>query len=448
MKVLKLNTIDKMHEQLELPTGKYGVVVEIVNVKSVYNPGEFPVALYKSLQAGPIEINSINYSDTTVVHALPASEQYIELFAYELDTTELLPMAGLQAIEGFTPYALVAVVDTDFIKRLKMDSITLVVVDDVLKGDIVVNPLAPIDGIAIDDPMFNIYRLSYIPYIDFINDNYLIYVAKNSLNTELAKYLLLSNRHDVTKVKTIDLEDDYPIAGVDGKTLIVIGEDGMITIDDMSWSPMDLIKAMCTKFNIQFTASDLMIECDAIINNLDGYQDVKRLLTNIINSDVQNEGFINNTINVVSNGGYKTFTTFFNGELVELNSRKRLARECLDKSQVAHSDSYTITIISSNILIDEIIVSICDRELENPSTEHVYAIISNHTEHTDLISICFNNTELLDMFEGNIAVDFGESIDIPMVLGLTANVSDVIKQNSKITNYSVKSYTLNPMYCN
>ena len=61
-KLLKLDTIDMMHKQLDLPDGKYGVVVAVVNVQSMYTPqDQLPLEIYPLLKSGAIEINTMYY---------------------------------------------------------------------------------------------------------------------------------------------------------------------------------------------------------------------------------------------------------------------------------------------------------------------------------------------------------------------------------------------------
>lgn len=447
-KILKLGTVEEMHKQLELPEGKYGIIVEAINVKSAFNPDHIPTALYKSIQAGKIEINSIRYSDTAKGY-LNAFEPHttIEVVAYEVDNTTLTANTGLIAVADYTPFILVVITDDYILSNYKMDSIELVDIDGVLKADLLVRPLLPVTESIYDVIDALLFKLSYIPFNDYINKNYLIAYDKNSLNSILSMYVLLSNRHDLTNIKLVDINDI--IDDEFDKTYIVVNTEGDVSIDGSVFvNVLDAIKNMCDVFNIQFIATDMMIEVDSINRGVAGYDAIKKILLEVISTDDGKAGFIENTIPMVSTGMYKTFTNFFSSELVELTIRKRIAKEILDAAQVAHSDSYTVTIISSNVLLDEIVLAICDREVENPTTEHIYAILSNHTEYTDLVSICFNNTELLDNFENNITADFGDNIDMPVLLDLANDTAETIGQNSKLTDYGVRSYILNPMYCN
>ena len=447
-KILKLGTVEEMHKQLELPEGKYGIVVEAINVKSAFNPDHMPTALYKSIQAGKIEINSIRYSDTAKGY-LNAFEPHttIEVVAYEVDNTTLTANTGLIAVADYTPFILVVITDDYILSNYKMDSIELVDIDGVLKADLLVRPLLPVTESTYDVIDALLFKLSYIPFNDYINKNYLIAYDKNSLNSILSMYVLLSNRHDLTNIKLVDINDI--IDDEFDKTYIVVNTEGDVSIDGSVFvNVLDAIKNMCDVFNIQFIATDMMIEVDSINRGVAGYDAIKKILIEVISTDDGKAGFIENTIPMVSTGMYKTFTNFFSSELVELTIRKRIAKEILDAAQVAHSDSYNVTIISSNVLLDEIVLAICDREVENPTTEHIYAILSNHTEYTDLVSICFNNTELLDNFENNITADFGDNIDMPVLLDLANDTAETIGQNSKLTDYGVRSYILNPMYCN
>ena len=447
-KILKLGTVEEMHKQLELPEGKYGIVVEAINVRSAFNPDHMPTALYKSIQAGKIEINSIRYSDTAKGY-LNAFEPHttIEVVAYEVDNTTLTANTGLIAVADYTPFILVVITDDYILSNYKMDSIELVDIDGVLKADLLVRPLLPVTESTYDVIDALLFKLSYIPFNDYINKNYLIAYDKNSLNSILSMYVLLSNRHDLTNIKLVDINDI--IDDEFDKTYIVVNTEGDVSIDGSVFvNVLDAIKNMCDVFNIQLIATDMMIEFDCINRGVAGYDAIKKILIEVISTDDGKAGFIENTIPMVSTGMYKTFTNFFSSELVELTIRKRIAKEILDAAQVAHSDSYTVTIISSNVLLDEIVLAICDREVENPTTEHIYAILSNHTEYTDLVSICFNNTELLDNFENNITADFGDSIDMPVLLDLANDTAETIGQNSKLTDYGVRSYILNPMYCN
>lgn len=447
-KILKLGTVEEMHKQLELPEGKYGIVVEAINVKSAFNPDHIPTALYKSIQAGKIEINSIRYSDTAKGY-LNAFEPHttIEVVAYEVDNNTLTANTGLIAVADYTPFILVVITDDYILSNYKMDSIELVDIDGVLKADLLVRPLLPVTESTYDVIDALLFKLSYIPFNDYINKNYLIAYDKNSLNSILSMYVLLSNRHDLTNIKLVDINDI--IDDESDNTYIVVNTEGDVSVDGSVFvNVLDAIKNMCDVFNIQFIATDMMIEVDSIIRGVAGYDAIKKILIEVISTDDGKAGFIENTIPMVSTGMYKTFTNFFSSELVELTIRKRIAKEILDAAQVAHSDSYTVTIISSNVLLDEIVLAICDREVENPTTEHIYAILSNHTEYTDLVSICFNNTELLDNFENNITADFGDNIDMPVLLDLANDTAETIGQNSKLTDYGVRSYILNPMYCN
>lgn len=446
-KLLILDTINNMHKQLDLPNGKYGVVVAIVNVQSMYTlQDQLPLEIYPLLKSGDIEINTICYSDTTKVLESTDIDFKINVVSYEIDSANLAAIAGVYPSEGLKPYALIAILDEKTLHNFKVSKITLVEVDGMMKADVVINPLLPITDNNVDDIDASIFKLSFIPYTDFINNNYIIRHDANSLMSILATYMLLSNRDDISDINITDSNQLW----VDdcSKVLIIIDSDGNVSINGSAYTnTLDVIKNMCSVLNIDFTGTELMLEIDSIIRGEDGYGDIKKILLEAISTDDGKAGFIENTIPMVSNGMYKTFTTFFNSELVELNIRKRIAKEILDKAQVAHSDSYTVTIISSNVLIDEIVLAICDREVENPTTEHVYAIISNHTEYTNLISICFNNTELLDNFESNISTDFGDIIDMPILVDLATHTADIIGQNTKLTEYGVRSYILNPMYC-
>ncbi len=446
-KLLKLDTTNNMHKQLGLSDDKYGIVVAVVNVQSMYTPqDQLPLEIYPLLKSGDIEINTMYYSDTTEV--LESNDIKISVLSCELDSTNLTAIAGVYPAEGLKPYALIAILDEETLHGFKVSKITLVDVDGVMKADVVINPLLPITDSNVDDIDANIFKLSFIPYTDFINNNYYIRHDTNSLNSILARYMLLSNRNDIDNINISDINDVY-MDGITGKVIIIIDSDGSVSINGSAYTNMlDVIKNMCSVLNIDFTGTELMLEIDSIIRGEDGYGDIKKILLEAISTDDGKIGFIENTIPLVATGMYKSFTKFFNSELVELNIRKRIAKEILDAAQVAHSDSYTVTIISSNVLIDEIILAICDREVENPTTEHIYAILANHTEYTDLVSICFNNTELLDNFENNITADFGDNIDMPLLLDLANDTAETIGQNSKLTDYGVRSYILNPMYCN
>lgn len=448
-KLLKLDTIDAMHKQLELPNGKYGVVIDIVNVSSMYDPDSFPLELYKNLKAGKIEINTIRYSDGEKIDdSIVIDTTNIEVVAYQLEKTNLASVAGIVPVDGYKPYALVTILDDYNLDTYKVDNISLVTINGVLKADVVISSVLPMDNIPSDDVNALLFKLSYIPYTDYINNNYCIINNQDSLDSILATYTLLSNRHDIKDITVIDVNTTIPECN--DKTIIIIDINGRVSINGADYINMlDMIKNMCKVFNIDFTATDLMNEIDAIIKNDDKQHiNIRKLLLDTISTLEGKTGFIENTIPLIATGMYKTFTNFFSNELVELNIKKKLAKEILDKAQIAHSNSYTVTIISSNILIDEIIESIGDRELENSTNEHIYAILSNHTEYTDLISICFNNTELLDVFETNIPDDFGNIIGIPIIVDLANHTADILRKNTKLTDYGVNSYTLNPMYCN
>ena len=179
-KILKLGTVEEMHKQLELPEGKYGIVVEAINVKSAFNPDHMPTALYKSIQAGKIEINSIRYSDTAKGY-LNAFEPHttIEVVAYEVDNTTLTANTGLIAVADYTPFILVVITDDYILSNYKMDSIELVDIDGVLKADLLVRPLLPVTESTYDVIDALLFKLSYIPFNDYINKNYLIAYDKN-----------------------------------------------------------------------------------------------------------------------------------------------------------------------------------------------------------------------------------------------------------------------------
>ena len=444
-KVMKIGTINEMHKQLELPENKYGVIVEIVNVNSIYADVNTPKIVYKELKEGIIEINSIKYSDTTEI--LDEVSIPLEIRAYELDPNTLRT-SGIIPVDDYTPFGLYGIINAANIDSYKIASISLIEVEGVLKADVLVNPLLPNAKPNVDTNDINLFKLSFIPYTDYINNNYIIRHDANSLKSILATYMLLSNRSDIDDITLTDSNKVW----VDdcSKVLIIIDSDGNISIDGSAWTNMlDVIKNMCDMFNIDFTGTELMLEIDSIIRNEKGYENITKILTEVVSTEDGKAGLLNNTIPLVSSGMYRTFTTFYTNELMELNIKKRIAKDILDNAQVAHSDSYTVTIISSNILIDEIVEAICDREVENPTSEHVYAIVSNHTEYTDLISICFNTAGLLNNFENNIDVDFGNIIDTPSNVDLTTTIA-VVDRLSKTDGIivEVKSHTLKPMYCN
>ncbi len=444
-KLLKLDTINEMHKQLELPKDKYGVIVEIVNVNSIYADVNAPKIIYKELKEGIIETNSIRYSDTTEI--LDGLSIPLEIKAYELDP-DTLRVSGIIAVDDYTPFGLYGIIDAANIDSYKIASISLVEIEGVLKADVIVNPILPTTKPNVDTNDINLFKLSFIPYTDYVNNNYIIRHDANSLKSILATYMLLSNRSDIDDINITD--SNQPWVDDINKVLIIIDSDGNISIDGSAYTNMlDVIKNMCDMFNIDFTGTELMLEIDSIIRNEKGYENITKILTEVVSTEDGKAGLLNNTIPLVSSGMYRTFTTFYTNELMELNIRKRIAKEILDNAQVAHSDSYTVTIISSNILISEIVEAICNREVENPTIEHVYAIVSNHTEYTKLTSICFNTAGLLNNFENNIDVDFGNIIDTPSNVDLTPTI-DIVDKLSKTDGIivEVKSHTLKPMYCN
>lgn len=453
-KILKLDTTNNMHKQMDLPLGKYGIVVAVVNVQSMYNADSFPVELYENLKAGKVEINSIKYYNAEKVEtSVILNNINIEISAYELDKTQLTSVEGVIPVDGYKPYALVAIYDDFTLGTYKVNSISMLDVDGVIKADVSVDPVLPIpvDGCDMVDAL--LFRLSYIPINDYINNNYVIAYDKNSLNSIISTYVLLSNRHDISDVELIDIDDDS--TDVINKTYIVVDTNGDISIDTNPFTNvLDTIKNMCRAFNIQFTATDLMIEIDSIIRGEAGYNDIKKILLEAISTDDGKAGFIENTIPLVSSGMYKTFTNFFSGELMELTIRKRIAKEILDKAQVAHSDYYTVTIIDSNVLIDEIVEAICKRELENPLEDHVYVINTSHTEYSTMNYFSFNNPDVLKLFEDNLECDFditsNDYIDNPNIV-----TSNIVSITDVILSYTINSNTtynhvlklLKPRYC-
>lgn len=443
-KLLKLDTIDMMHKQLELPSGKYGIVIDIVNVSSMYDTDSFPVELYENLKAGKVEINNIKYYDAEKIEtSVVLNNINIEIVAYELDKTELASVAGVIPIDGYKPYALVAIYDDFTLGTYKVNSISILDIDGVLKADILVDPVlpVPVDGCDMVDAL--LFRLSYIPISDYINNNYVIAYDTNSLNSILATYVLLSNRHDIADINLVDINDET--TDVIDKTYIVVDTNGSVSIDTNPFmNVLDAIKNMCKVFNIQFDATDLMIEIDSIIRDSSGYENIKKILLEITSTDEGRIGFIENTIPLVSNGMYKTFTTFFNSELVELNIRQSIAKEILDAAQVVHNDFYTVTIIDSNILVDEIIEVICKRELDNPLEDHIYVINSSHTDYSTMKYFSFNNPDILELFVSNLEEDFDITIDDYVDNTLFTFNIDTINTNA---TYDSGTTVLKPRYC-
>ena len=455
-KLLKLDTIDGMHKQLDLPNGKYGVVVAVVNVQSMYTPqDQLPLEIYPLLKSGAIEINTMYYSDTTEV--LESGNGHIDIsvdvMACELDATNLAGIAGVYPAEGLKPYALVAILNEETLHNFKVSKITLVDVNGVLKADVVINPLLPVTDVNVDSIDASIFKLSFIPYTDFINNNYCIAYDTNSLNSILAMNMLLSNRNDISDIDVVDYNE--LIVGDDDRVSIMIDSDGNMSIDGSAYTnTLDVIKNMCTVLNIDFTGTELMLEMDSIIRGEAGYSNIKKILTEIISTDDGKAGFIENTIPMVTHGMYKSFTNFFNNELLELTIRKRIAKEILDAAQVVHNDFYTVTIIDSNILVDEIIEVICRRELDNPLEDHIYVINSSHTDYSTINYFSFNNPDILELFVGNLEDDFDVTIDdyIDNPSLFTSNIDTI---NDLLLSYTINTSTiydigsrvLKPRYC-
>lgn len=454
MNTLKIGTLEDMHKQLNLPEGRYGIVVDAINVRSVFNPDQMPTFLYKSIEAGKVEIHNIRYADINddIIDCDIDSVDF-EVMAYEIDNTSLLANTELIAVPDYTPYILMVITNDSNLSNYKMDIIELVDIGGVLKATLLVRPLLPVATDDCDYIDTLLFKLSYIPYVEYINRNYLIAYDKNSLNSILSTYVLLSNRHSMTDIKLIDINDD--IADDFDRTYIVIDTEGNVSIDNnASVNILDAISNMCRVFNIQFLPTDLMTEIDSINRKVDGYSDITKILLEVISTDTGKAGFIENTIPLVSSGMYKTFTNFFSGELMELTIRKRIAKEILDIAQVAHSDFYTVTIIDSNILLDELVECICINELENPIEDHIYVINTSHTNYSTMAYFNFNNPSILDLFVTNLEYDFDVITDdyIDDSSLFTNNIDTIntlLLSHTINTNtvYNIGSRVLKPRYC-
>lgn len=453
VKLLKLDTTNDMHKQLDLPDGKYGVVVAVVNVQSMYTPqDQLPLEIYPLLKSGDIEINTMYYSDTTEVSESNDIDIKISVLSCELDSTNLTAIAGVYPAGGLKPYALIAILDEETLHDFKVSKITLVDVDGVMKADVVINPLLPTTDNNVDDIDVSIFKLSFIPYTDFINNNYYIRHDTNSLNSILARYMLLSNRNDISDINIVD-SSDVDMDGITSKVVIIIDSDGNVSINGSAYTNMlDVIKNMCSVLNIDFTGTELMLEIDSIIRGEDGYGDIKKILLEAISTDDGKAGFIENTIPLVATGMYKSFTKFFNSELVELNIRKRIAKEILETSAVAHDDFNTYTIINSNILLEELIECIYIRELENPSEDHIYSIITNNTLYTTSINIGVGGADV-HQYENIIIETFGNLIsdreEWVSQLGSTIyeSTNPILQSLFKDYLFSLSVYVHKPTYC-
>jgi hypothetical protein len=448
-KVLKLDTINGMHEQLELPTDRYGIVVELVNIKSMFKLDSEVDNVYSTLTAGVLELNSIRYSDTTKVDdSVVIDTTNIEVRAYEVDTTSITN--GFAPVDGLKPYVLVVVTDDEFVSNYKMDSITVVDVNGVLKVDIIVNPIYPLTDRIPTEINKVIFKLAFLPFDSFINNNYHIVYDENSLDSILATRMLLSNRGDVTNINIIDINKAKP---TDSSThiLVEVDSDGNVSINSSPYmNALDVIKDACEAYNIPFMASDYMLEIDSIIRNEAGFSDIRRILTDVISTEDGKEGFIKNTIPLVLNGGYGKFSTFFKSELLEIAVRKKIAKEILTSAQIAHSDYYTVTIIDSNILIPEIVEAICEKENEQLSEDHVYVIMSNHTEFSTINYFTFNNEVIADLFEKNIEIDFDVVIldDSDFINPVIVDITTALYTNSKdLGDINLVGHVLTPRYC-
>lgn len=139
---------------------------------------------------------------------------------------------------------------------------------------------------------------------------------------------------------------------------------------------------------------------------------------------------------------------------MELNIKKRFAKDILNSSVVAHDDLYTYNIINSNILVNEIVECIYDRQVENPVEDHIYNIIINSSLYTLSINIGVAGTRVSDC-ENVIIETFGDllSASESWVSELGSNTYE--SMNSLLLSlfkdgeqFSLGVCIHKPMYCN